>query len=180
MLGNTQVKILRTNEYDGTGLAVHGLIIPPREDLQQFTQNLISALNYEGVGCALYLIEEDTGEITFLEINARLGANFSNIYQAGLDLPFLFVQSIEGKIIAPQTPGEINKYFAWLFGDLMGLLKALKKRSITPSQLLNWSFNLISAQIRSKHHVTWDIKDPLPSFYIWYDRFMPWRKNPSV
>lgn len=180
MLGNAQVKILRTNEYDDTGLAVHGVIISPREDLQRFTRNLVSALNYEGAGCAQYLIEEDTQEITFLEINARLGANFSNVYQAGLDLPLLFVQSIEGKTIGPQTQGEINKYFAWLLGDLMGLLKAVKKNQISGSQFLIWFFKMIRAQIRSKHHVTWDIKDPLPSFYILYDRFMPWRQNPSI
>lgn len=180
LLGASHIKILRTDQYNDTGLAVQGCSVEPNHKLSEYTQKLVWELQYDGVGCAQFLVEEEAERITFLEINARLGANFAAVYHCGLDLPLLAVRLARGEVIERQPAPRTGKHFAWFYGDVLGLFRSVLKRRLSLAQFRNWASALLNAQLRADHHVTWDYRDPLPTFRLWIDRLIPGQEKPSL
>lgn len=181
MLIDAQIKILRTDMFDDTGLAVDGVAIPSRQDLSEYTRALVTKLGYHGAGCAQFLVDEQ--QAMFLEINSRLGANFAAVYQSGLDLPRLSLELVAGRPVQALVDSFRiipNNRYAWFYGDILGFLRAIFRRQIKVKQALQWMAKLVQTQLKANLHITWDKRDPMPSFWIWYDRIAPWRVKPSL
>jgi predicted ATP-grasp superfamily ATP-dependent carboligase len=165
VLGHVQVRILRTDRPDGTGLAVEGESVPPSQALLEWTEALAARLSYTGAGCAQFVVEEATGSACFLEINARLGANCATACACGLDLPRLYIEALLG--VAPQQPpATVGRRYAWLHGDLAGLASCLGSSRVTWRQGIGWLARAVVAQLRADHHVTWSWRDPLPTVML--------------
>ncbi|HVH66682.1 MAG TPA: hypothetical protein VM716_02340 [Gemmatimonadales bacterium] len=160
--GYLEVRILRTDRHDGTGLAVEGVSVAPNPVLLTWSEALVARLGYSGAGCAQFILDESTGSACFLEINARLGANCSAACACGLDLPRLFVESLLGVATEEPRP-EIGRHYAWLYGDLSGLAFSIRKGNLTWTQAVAWIVQATHAQIQARDHVTWTWRDPLPT-----------------
>jgi len=168
VLASTEVRIDRTDQWDGTGYAVEGHTVPADDKWAEHLSNVVADLDYHGAGCLQYLVDPATGESTFLEINARLGANFACVFDCGLDLPGWWVsQLVEEESEACKPPANfsypVGKRYTWLYGDLLGLKKALGNGQVSASQAITWLGRLFLANVRSATHVTFRWNDPMPA-----------------
>ena len=162
-----EVRIGRTDRVDGTGYAVEGDSVPLTPCLGDYTTRLVHRLNYHGAGCAQYLVDAKSDETTFLEINARLGANFAAAYDCGLDLPRWWVEAALGK--KPEmgvSQGKAGRHYCWLTGDLQGFKNAVLNRESPARELLRWPWRTLRAWAAADVHVTWDWRDPVPTLRI--------------
>ena len=165
LLGCSEIRILRTDRSDGTGLAVEGESVSPDAALLKWTEALVNRLSYTGAGCAQFLVDEPAGTACFLEINARLGANCAAVCACGLDLPRIIVEALLGHA-EKQHPAKVGRRYAWLSGDLNGLANSLKSGNQTWSGAAAWLGRAALAQLRADDHVTWSCRDPLPTLAI--------------
>jgi hypothetical protein len=165
LLGSSEIRILRTDRLDGTGLAVEGESVSPDAALLKWTEALVKRLSYTGAGCAQFLVDESAGTASFLEINARLGANCAAVCACGLDLPRLFVEALLGTAVQ-QPPAQVGRRYAWLSGDLNGLATSLRSGKQTWSGAAAWLGRAALAQLRADDHITWSWRDPLPTLAI--------------
>lgn len=162
LLGYAQVRVVRTDRPDGTGLAVEGITVEPLAPLVAWTKALVSGLSYTGAGCAQFVVDEMGGATSFLEINARLGANVAAVCACGFDLPRLFVESLLGVAEEPR-PAKIGRRYAWLSGDLAGIHHCLSSGCLTWAGAARWLARTALCQLRARNHVTWSWRDPLPT-----------------
>ena len=87
------------------------------------------ALGYHGTGSAQFLLDKATGDITFLEINPRLGAN-SKLVESVLPYVSWFVDLVEGEKL-PDRPDpwayKRGQRFVWLKGENQTYKKLLSE-----------------------------------------------------
>jgi biotin carboxylase len=167
LLGDAQIRILRTNRADGTGLAVEGESVSPSPSLVAWTAALAARLGYTGAGCAQFVVDEHSGKACFLEINARLGANCAAVCACGLDLPRLFVEALLG-VAEEQPPAKTGRRYAWLDGDLYGLALSLRCGRIGWGRAAAWLARAAIAQLRAHDGITWSWRDPLPALVTFF------------
>ncbi|MGH8222577.1 MAG: hypothetical protein ACREQZ_06355 [Woeseiaceae bacterium] len=165
LLGQAQLRITRTDRPDGTGLAVEGRSVAPAAELLAWTSALAGHLNYSGAGCAQFMVDERTGCACFLEINSRLGANCAAVCACGLDLPRLFVEALLGRAVE-QPAAAVGRRYAWLEGDLHGLVSCLKSGRLSGAEALAWLARAAYAQLRAHDQITFSWRDPMPTLAI--------------
>lgn len=173
---SVEVAIDRTDQWDGTGYAVEGHTVRPAEEWNGHLKRLTRCLDYQGAGCLQYLVDSTTGATTFLEINARLGANFACALDSGLNLPLWWVQQCE-RTAAKENPTDglhphrftykPGRRYTWLYGDLRGLRKAIAAKQLTSRQCFRWLRSMLLANLRSRTHITFRISDPLPTMALY-------------
>ncbi len=161
-----QVLVLRTDKPDGTGLAVSGRTVSPDNVLIEYCTTIVRHLNYTGVGCSQFLIDEASGTATFLELNPRLGAGCVLPYRAGLDLPRIMLDYSQESATSPASPAypcKVGVEYAWTTGDVKGLRRAIETREIGFRGAVVWSFKTMKSALTTPNHVSWDWRDPLPT-----------------
>ena len=160
------VRIVRTDRLDGTGYAVDAVTVPLSPTWLGHLTRLVSAIQYDGAGCLQFIRDQDGGRESFLEINARLGANYRVAERFGLELAAWWVDQVTGGDPAvPQAfaypPG---KHMSWSFGDLDGLRVAFAEGPVHTATKLRWIMQSLRTLFRW-NHLTWAWRDPLPT--IW-------------
>ncbi len=181
-----EVEIDRTDQWDGTGYAVEGHSVAPSQPWSSHLQALAKSLEYHGAGCLQYLIDPATGQATFLEINARLGANVACAVDCGLDLPAWWAKQVCDESISWESGDfryPIGRRYSWLYGDLLGLKKAIGARQLAARSLLSWGLRMFAATLRSRTHITFQWNDPLPTAVVFAELFAgPFRRlfQPAV
>ncbi|MBL4768025.1 MAG: hypothetical protein JKY94_09975 [Rhodobacteraceae bacterium] len=164
LCGYLHSRIERTDKLDGSGLAVDGITIQPMKELQVYTSALVGKLNYTGIGCAQFLVEESTGKSIFLEINPRIAGNHAVPEYCGLELgAFLldmndFNKADEKKLFYGQT----GVRYSWLAGDLRGLKKALRDGEINAIGAFKWACRIVTTFWKSDLDMMINRYDPKP------------------
>jgi hypothetical protein len=166
LIGAVEVKVLRTDRVDGTGLAVWGTTVEPSQSLQRDCKRLVEALDYTGVGCAQFLLRQNGDERSFLELNPRLGANFAVVERAGLPLSKLALHLAIGQ--TPELPDNPWRYtrglrFAWTWGALAGCRFELREKLVGPWQAARLIGQALLDAVRAGVHITWSWQDPMPT-----------------
>ena len=171
-----QQKVLRTDTHDGTGYGVEGVSVAPNSQLRDLTARLVRRLDYSGVGCVQFLVNEATGECAFLEINPRLDATCALPLLCGVDFPQLAVACAAYRAhggtmpVGPASyPVGVGAY--WMLGDLFGLLHALNHRKIGLTGALYWLGRTALACLSYRNHMTWSWSDPLPTLQVYAESF---------
>ncbi len=156
--------ILRTDIPDGTGLAVEGITIEPDAKLRTYTERLISSLGYTGVGCAQYLVDEEDGSVSFLEINPRIAGNHAVPEAAGLGLSTLAIELARPTCghVAP-IEGKAGLRYVWTCGDLLGAKQAYWRGEITAATSAAWMARAVKAAFAADVHMQWHWRDPMPA-----------------
>lgn len=163
-------KITRTDQPDGSGLAVEGETISPCPILKKHTETLVRALNYEGIGCAQFLVEPVTGEISFLELNPRLAGNHALPEACGLALGDCLINLTEGRVVAaPYVEGSIGKKYSWIAGEIDSLKKAWKAGRITFGQMLTSARKAYASFRRDDLDIAFVPNDRLPGIFTLVD-----------
>ncbi|MEM7214179.1 MAG: ATP-grasp domain-containing protein [Pseudomonadota bacterium] len=170
----------RTDKIDGTGLAVEGRTLNAHHAVVEQTKTLLEALDYNGIGCAQFLVNQETGESSFLEINPRIAGNHALPEYKGLDLGwFNFERVFNERVDAKEVIATGGQRYCWTTGDLMGAKVAYLRKEIGLVTLIGWLIKAAVTAVRSDVHMVFDRKDPNPAIQgLWkaVPRIARWRK----
>ena len=187
MIEVLETKVEETNRLDGTGFGVMGVGVEISPVWYEHASRLVRHLNYEGVGCIQYLIDPKTGESCFLELNARLGANYGHIQKSGMDLAKRWVDQAAGLVsLDNQIQSRSRKLrYAWTYGDFLGLERSVSEGEMTPVQVFRFMVGIMTRAVRADVHLDWSWNDPLPAIHLYgeyiagiFRRTFPFRSQP--
>ncbi|MTI16266.1 hypothetical protein E1162_03315 [Rhodobacteraceae bacterium RKSG542] len=156
-------KILRTDVPDGSGLAVEGITLDADPTLRRYTEALVADMNYTGIGCAQYLVDDETGAISFLEINARIAGNHCVPEATGLKLGQILVDlALNKSLDTTSITGKGGMRYAWFSGELMGIKIALLRKQLSAKQAVSSLYLAVVTALRADLHMTFSWQDPKP------------------
>lgn len=163
-----EMAILRTNRHDGTGLSVDLVSVAPTHALREHCRRIMASLRYTGPAMIQFLVDEQTGEARFLEINPRLDAFCGAARFAGCDMPALAAHLYLGKLgrapgVSPRHSYRIGHRTHWLWGDLVGLRQEKRNGQIGWKHAVRWAARIPLSFLRADSHLTWDRRDPKPT-----------------
>ncbi len=163
-------KIKRTDQPDGSGLAVEGTTIPPCPILKGHSEKLISALSYSGIGCIQYLVDPQSGEICFLELNPRIAGNHALTDACKLGLDDWFLDHLQGTAPHPAylEISETVKY-SWLAGELESIKQRYRRGTIPLSRVLKAYITAIRAYFKCDIDIAACRHDRRPGFWTLLD-----------
>ncbi|MBC8551876.1 MAG: hypothetical protein H8D23_19685, partial [Candidatus Brocadiales bacterium] len=170
-------KILRTDVYDSTGYEVEIVTVRPSERRKKYIESLTLALDYSGIGCVQFIVNEKDDSSHFLEFNPRLDYGNALPYSCGLDFPkqaidvHRYLRSEIDSLPCYQNDYRVGKRIQWLLADVSGMLIALKRREISALQGIIWFVRILYALSRSTTHMTWSWNDPLPTLVMYKQEF---------
>ena len=162
LLAFVETKALRTTQADYTGYTVEGVSVTPSDELLAYTRTLLRHVGFGGLGCAQFLVDPESGAVSFLELSPRLGAAFAVCEACGVDFPRLAVEALSGALAAP-TSYPAGRRVAWTYGDLQGLVRALLGRDVGPGAAAAWAAQALRSALRADVHATWSWRDPKPT-----------------
>ena len=174
LLGAAEIEIRRTDRYDGTGYAVEGVSVAPLQAIREATEALVRALNYTGVGCAQFMVSQDGRQVSFLEINPRLGANYKIAETCGLPLSLWMYDIASGRSPEPKADPwsyPVGKTYIHSKGDIGGLRKEWGRGVLTRAAALRWAVAAMVGVFRP-NHLTFALSDPLPTVLLYLHRPM--------
>jgi biotin carboxylase len=166
VLAAAQTRINRTDRLDGTGYGVDGVSVPLSVRWAKYLEPLLRRLDYSGCGGLQFIRDPESGEETFLEVNARLGGNHAGLELLGMHQPLWWLESLatgEPSIPTPFTY-PLNVRYRWFYGDLVGWLTLLRSGTRSSGSALTWGLHLAET-LFGPGHLTWNWRDPVPSFY---------------
>lgn len=168
-----QQRVLRTDALDDTGIGTAGVSVAPSPELRAYCERLASALDYTGIGCIQFLVNEATGEVAFLEFNARMDSTAALPYRLGLDFPRIALDLARCRRFGHRPPREVARPYAvgctyhWLLGDVRSWFNAARARRLSAFALARWAAWTAWMSLRS-HHLTFDWRDPLPTLHMYW------------
>ncbi|MBL4732963.1 MAG: hypothetical protein JKY82_10265 [Rhizobiaceae bacterium] len=157
-------RIDRTDRLDGSGLAVDGITIEPLEELQHYTSELVGRLNYSGIGCAQFLVDETTNKTAFLEINPRIAGNHAVPEYCGLGLgAFLLDLNNSNNLDNSELVyGQTGVRYSWVAGDMQGLKMAWRNSELNVREVLSWAGKIFATAWCSELDMMINRRDPMP------------------
>lgn len=171
LLDVVEMLTVRTERRDGTGLAVTGHTCPVTPTLLDQLTALVARLRYTGVGFAQFLVPPGSRHGAFIELNPRLSGNYTIADHAGLDLANLAVDLAAGLPVDPREPALAARYghtYAWTFGELAALGRALDRGEITRAGLVAALGRITRTAVLADVHLTWSWRDPLPTIATYW------------
>ncbi len=171
-----QQKVLRTDEPDDTGIGVRGVSVPPSPALRRYCELITRSLDYTGIGCIQFLVDERSGAIAFLEFNARMDSTAALPYWLGYDFPLLAVRLAayaSGRAPCPAPLGagyRKGRAYHWLYGDIQAWVQAARRGDCKPAALAAWMARS-AWEASTSLHLTWELRDPLPTLHLYWRSF---------
>ncbi len=163
-----------TDRTDGSGLATEGQTVDPDPILVAYTEALIAGLHYHGIGCAQFLVDDDSGAISFLEINARIAGNHAVPEAAGLELGPLAVElAANPNADVALKQGRTGLRYSWTYGALRALKLGLARGTVPLASAPREVARIIRTCLTSHVHMTWSWRDPAPTLALFYQQFAP-------
>ena len=172
-----EMKVCRTDVYDSTGYGVEILTVKPSEQRKKYIESLTLVLDYSGIGCVQFLVNEKDDSSYFLEFNPRLDYGNALPYSCGIDFPkqaidvHRYLSDEIDSLPCYKKDYRIGRRIQWLLADVSGMLIAVKRREISALQGVIWFFRILLALSRSTTHMTWSWKDPLPTLVMYKQEF---------
>lgn len=172
-----QQKVLATDELDGTGIGTAGVSVAPMPELRAHCERMTRELDYTGIGCIQFLVDEATGTAGFLEFNARMDSTAALPYRLGYDFPRMALELARYRRFGGPRPAALARPYAlgktyhWLQGDFAAWVGAARKRRMRSTTLALWGLKMAWMSLRS-HHLTFDWRDPLPALHMHWTRFL--------
>jgi len=159
-----EAKILKTDMPDGSGLATEGVTVVPNVELKDYTECLISDLKYTGIGCAQFLVDDETGEVSFLEINSRIAGNHNVPEAAGLELTEIPMYLAFGQPLNfARKEGKVGMRYVWTTGALVGAKAAYLRGDLSLVQSLKWMVRAAHLGMIADIHMVFSWRDPKPA-----------------
>ncbi len=178
LLAYFEHRVLRTDRLDGTGYGVDGVSCAPTAQLRDYSARLAAAVQYSGAGSTQFLVDDQSGAVSFLELNPRLDATCVLPLYCGYDFPQMAVQYAEHRRgLWPEPPANsspypVGEHVVTLWRDLYGWLRAVKADRVSLKESLVWLKEMARTFLRGDVHLTWRWRDPLPACYL-FALFVP-------
>ncbi len=171
LLAYFEQRVLRTDRPDYTGFGVDGDSIPPTAELKKQTARIVRELGYSGLGCVQFLVDEQRGTISLLELNPRLDATCAIPYYCGYDFPAMAVElAAYSRQIAGTRPANDSIYplrrGVWSSGDLTRLGQDIRAQRVSWGEILGRLLRTARSFWLADFHLTWSWRDPLPTCYV--------------
>jgi predicted ATP-grasp superfamily ATP-dependent carboligase len=166
LIGAMQARVTRTNVFDGSGFTVESVSVPLSDALQGYTEQLVESLQYHGIGNTQFLLDPQQGGISFLEISPRMGAAFALTAACGFDFSRAGLNLATGEPLSADIlprDYQIGRRFAWSYGDVVGLISAVRSREISTSESAKWLWHIVRSAVYADIHATWSWQDPRPA-----------------
>ena len=168
LIGVSESKINRTNNLDGTGLAVDGQTLTPTPELLEGTRRLVEETHYTGIGLAQFIVDPESGDTCFLELNPRVSGSHAVPERAGVPLSRWAVELAETGPAPDQVSsdcgfGRCDIRYVWTSGDLLALKTSLMDRHISPAQVPGLLLKIARSALAANTHMIWRWDDPLPA-----------------
>jgi len=166
LVGAMEARVMRTNIFDGSGFTVESESIPLSDVLRGYTEQLVEALEYHGIGNTQFLVDEQYKRISFLEISPRMGAAFALTAASGFDFSQAGLNLAVGDSPSPGIlPRDYptGRRFAWSYGDFLGLINAVRSREINVAEAFTWLWHIVRSALLADIHATWSWQDPRPA-----------------
>ena len=156
-------KIIRTDQPDGSGLAVEGETVTPCPTIDGYTRILIKALNYDGIGCAQYLVDPESGDINFLELNPRIAGNHALPDACAMKLSDWLIDKTEGtERSGPPITGTTGLRYSWIAGELDAIRQSWRKGRLGFGQALVAGLAAFQCFRRDELDMGFVQSDPMP------------------
>jgi predicted ATP-grasp superfamily ATP-dependent carboligase len=159
-----QQKVLRTDESDGTGIGIEGISVAPSPQLRGHCERLLASLDYSGIGCIQFLVDEASGDIAFLEMNARMDSTAALPFRLGIHFPLIALQIAAGERVNTPAEYRVGKRYYSLYGDVNVWLGQRHRLSRGARALaMPW------LALRS-YHLAFEWRDPLPALHQFWNK----------
>jgi predicted ATP-grasp superfamily ATP-dependent carboligase len=172
LLSYFEQRVLRTDRPNYTGYGVDGISVAPRARLKAYCESLVKELDYTGVGCVQFLVDDVGGTANLLELNPRLDATCAIPYYCGYDFPKMAVelagntQRASSSVAAWPTMYPSGKRGVWWLGDVEGAIDAFGRGEIGLLGIAQWFGRFLRSAVRADFHLTWSWRDPLPTLFL--------------
>ena len=170
VLAYFQQKVLRTDEFDGTGIGVAGVSVAISPDLRNYCERLVGALGYHGIGCVQFMVDENSGSVAFLEMNPRMDSTAALPYRLGYDFPRIAMEIAARAPVPHSNVYLIGKRYHWLYGETVSWFNYRKKGRPGGAEPLDWALTMIWSTLTS-YHLTWELRDPIPTLHLFWRKF---------
>ncbi len=162
--------VLRTTRSNDTGYGTDCVSMPPSPKLREHCEMLLMNLKYSGAGCVQFLVDEQSGIISFLEINSRLDATCALAVHCGYDLPLMALEYARYRHgMRPTPPRNDSSYprrrAVWLLGEIEGLGHELRRHHIDRREAWLAFRSTLRSAILADVHLIWSWRDPLPALH---------------
>lgn len=120
-------------------------VVVNNEKIENYCRLLVEYYNYNGVCGIDFMVNELTGDVIFLEINARYSGALAGSCLSGFNMPNIHVNLLLGKDFDESKIIEGRKT-RWLLGELIGLFLRAIRFSLKPKDIrefLIFPFNRI-------------------------------------
>lgn len=161
-----QQKVLRTDESDGTGIGIEGISVAPSPQLRVHCERLLTSLDYTGIGCIQFLVDEASGDIALLELNARMDSTAALPFRLGIHFPLIALQIAAGEPVNAPAHYQVGKRYYSLYGDINVWLG---QRHRFPGGTQARPLAMPWLALRS-YHLAFEWRDPLPALYQFWNK----------
>lgn len=172
-----ETRIVETEELDGTGYAVAGRTESVSADLLAHTERLIAALDYTGVGLVQYMVNRESGEVTFVELNPRIVGSHVIAEEMGLELSRLAIDLVRHPTRAERKHiGSSGMRYAWTYGAIRGVRSAIAKGELSRLEGFQALMRIMGKAIDTPVHMSYRWDDPLPTLMLFMEQIQPLRR----
>lgn len=168
LLGAVQIKAGRTHEEDGTGYTTYGVTVESHPVLRENVERFVAAMNYSYTGCLQYIIQPDTDEVTFMELNPRVSlarlAEAAGLPHSLWALALAHGRPIEGFADPWSLPKDVQ--YVWTKGELGLIAELYRSNEIGATETFRRLLRAGWEGLQS-HHAIFDWQDPLPAIGVY-------------
>ncbi|MEQ7153734.1 hypothetical protein [Brevundimonas aurifodinae] len=173
LLGAVEIRAARTHEHDGTGYTTYGVTVAPTPRVREGVERLVRALDYSSTGCAQFVVDPRSGDLTFMEINPRV--SLARIAEhAGLPHSVWGLELALGRRIAGWTDpwsARTDVRYVWTKGDLNLMMKRFADGAVGPVEAAR-KLARIGLDAATCVHAIFDPLDPAPAIGVYANRWI--------
>ena len=172
LLAVAESRIHRTNHVSGTGLAVSGVTVPLTPALVRDTALLAQDCGYTGIGLAQFILNSETSERCFLELNPRVSGSHAVPERSGVPLSAMAVSLAKDEPIAipdPYLSGRTGIRYVWATGEIIGLKARLRQGDAGVAATITAAARVVRDALSADLHIVWSWRDPKPGLRaLWH------------
>lgn len=180
ILKAVEVAARRTHENDGTGYTTLGVSVAPTPAVKAATEALVQALGYTSTGCTQFIVDPDSGEVTFMELNPR--TSLARIAEAaGVPHSVLGFQTVSGSPhpdLGDPWDTTTGTRYVWTKGDIMRLKRMLQSGQESPQGNVFEAIKICLDAMRSTHAI-FDPLDPAPAIGVYLHFLLKFVRRPN-
>ena len=162
-----QQKVLRTDESDGTGIGIEGISVAPSPQLRTYCERLLMGVDYSGIGCIQFLVDDASGDPALLELNARMDSTAALPYRLGIHFPLIALQIAAGEPVSAPADYRTGKRYYSLYGDINVWLGQRQRRRSAGVRARPLAMPWLA--LRS-YHLIFEWRDPLPALHQFWNK----------